>query len=137
MTQRITAMTLVDITNSESVRVRESNTKEYHQQQNLNVLLQTISLRAQPIDPVVRQFQQVELKDFQFGEFYDQEVANVWSLTFYFEHEFTWSDGEDELAHLKSDTQGVAITPDLDNTVEFPINILDTINDINIYFKIN
>ena len=135
MTQRITVRTLVDITNSESIRVRESNTTEYHQRQNLNVLLQTIGLRAQAIEPVISVEHNVDLADLDFDNKFQN--ATVWTLSFYMEHEFTWSDGEDELALLKSDTHGVAITADLDNTVDFPINIFDTADCINTYFTIN
>lgn len=134
MTQQITAFTLVDITDTGKIRVRDSNTREYHQQQNLNVLLQTIGLRSQPFNPVVTVMKNVRLSDMQFGDFYTDETATVWSLKFYVEHDMAWSDGEDQLALLKSDANGVAITSDLDNTLEFPINIFDTVDNVNLYF---
>ena len=134
MTQQITAFTLVDITDTGTVRVRDSNTREYHQQQNLNVLLQTIGLRAQPFDPVVTVMEEVPLAAMHFGKFYTDETATVWTLKFYVEHDMAWSDGEDQLAFLKADANGVAITSDLDNTLEFPINIFDTSDNVNLYF---
>jgi hypothetical protein len=134
MTHLITAFTLVDITDTGTVRVRDSNTREYHQQQNLNVLLQTIGLRAQPFNPVVTIHQDQPLAAMHFGKFYTDATATVWSLKFYIEHDMAWSDGEDQLAFLKSDANGVAITSDLDNTLEFPVNIFDTLDNVNLYF---
>ena len=48
-----TAFTLVDITNSNETRIKQRNTGQYYQQQNLNTLIQTIGIRSQPIDPKV------------------------------------------------------------------------------------
>lgn len=136
MTQQITAFTLVDITDSGVTRVRDSNTKEYHQQQNLNVLLQTIGLRTQVIDPRVSILYEADTRG-RFSDFFGGARATVWMLKFQIETDQVWSDGEDELAYLKSDVHGVAITSDLDNTVEFPVNIFDTRDNTNTYFVIS
>lgn len=141
MKQDVVIMTLVDITNTGITRVRDNNTKEYHQQQNLNVLLQTISLRTQPIDPVVEIYsEQAPMTDlekyFGFGNVFNEDYARVWSLKFYVEREDVWRDGNDPLGLLKSDIHGVAITGDLDNTVDFPVNIFDTQINPNIAFHI-
>lgn len=137
MTQRIVIYTLVDITPGTLIKVRDSNTTEYHQQQNLNVLLQSISLRSQPIEPQVIVHHQTKLSEMNFGKFYDHDKATVWSLSFYNEHDSIWRVGDDELANLRFDINGVAITSDLDNTVEFPVNIFDALDNINIYFEIH
>jgi hypothetical protein len=50
----------------------------------------------------------------------------LWGLHFYVESEDVWRDGDDPLGLLKKDIHGVAITGDLDNTVDFPVNIFDT-----------
>lgn len=134
MTQLITAMTLVDITDTGVSQVRHSNTIEYHQQQNLNVLLQTIGMRVQVIEPKVTIISGVPLKDMHFGEFHGDDPQTVWSLSFYIEQESIWSDGENEFALLVDDANGIAITSDLENTVEFPINMFDTKDNINLYF---
>lgn len=141
MKQNIHILTLVDITDTGITRVRDNNTKEYHQQQNLNVLLQTISLRTQPIDPVVKIYsEQAPMpaleKSFGFGNVFNDQVARVWSLKFYVESEDVWRDGDDCLALLRSDVHGVAISGDLDNTVDFPVNIFDTQINPNIIFAI-
>jgi len=134
MTQQIEAFTLVDITNTGIVRVCDNNKKEYHQQQNLNALLQTISLRSQPLEPIVKIIDDADLKQYDFDDIYGNGPHRVWKLRFYVEHDVPWTDGQDDLAFLKSDTHGIAITSDLDNTAEFDVNMFDTHNKRNIYF---
>lgn len=137
MIQNIQVMTLVDITETGCVRVRDNNRKEYHQQQNLNVLLQTIGLRTQPIDPVIiRSDKLMNLSELPFGKIFHNETSKVWILKFYIEGESVWQDGDDSLALLRQDVHGVAITSDLDNDVDFPINIFDVEQHINIHFSL-
>jgi hypothetical protein len=136
MTFRVTARTLVDITDTGVRRVRDSNTKEYHQQQNLNVLMQTIGLRTQIFDPVVLRHSEAPLDD-QMSDIFGNDNAVMWSLMFNVETEAIWNDGSDELALLKQDVHGVAFTSDLDNTVEFPVNIFDTTDKVNIIFQVS
>jgi len=133
--QRIIAHTLVDVTSSGTVRVRDANTKEYHQQQNLNVLLQTIGLRTQPIEHEVKQLIQQDLSDYNFDPSYTGSHT-VWRLTFDIQHHSVWHDGEDELGLLKLDASGVAITADLDETAQFDVNVFNAQDCVNLYFEI-
>jgi len=135
MTQRISVVTLVDITNTGVRRISESNTKEYHQQQNLNVLLQTCGLRTQIFEPEIKILYDADIKG-KMSDFFGSP-ATVWLLDFQIDTNMVWSDGEDNLAFLKQDVHGVAITSDLDNSVEFPINMFDTQDNINTYFRIS
>jgi len=134
MTQQITAMTLVDITNTNVRQSNLNNTIEYHQQQNLNVLLQTIGLRTQVMDPTVVIHHNVPLTNLHFGTFYGSEPQTVWSLKFWIERENVWNDGKNEFGLLIEESNNVAITSDLKNTVEFPINVFDTKDNVNLYF---
>jgi hypothetical protein len=136
MTQRITALTLVDITDTGVRRICDSNTMAYHQQQNLNVLLQTIGLRTQVLDPVVKILNDADIAG-RFSEFFGVNRATVWQLSFQIEQEMVWSDGVTQLALLNDDVHGVAITSDLDNTVEFPVNIFDVRDNSNTYFMMS
>ena len=136
MTFRVTAQTLVDITDTGVRRVRDSNTKEYHQQQNLNVLMQTIGLRTQIFDPVVTR-RSVAPLDNQMSDIFGNDSAVIWSLTFNVETEAIWNDGTDDLALLKQDVYGAAFTSDLDNTVEFPVDMFDATDNINIIFQVS
>lgn len=136
MPQTITVFTLIDITDTGTRRVRESNTKEYHQQQNFNVLLQTIGLRTQLFDYKVN-IQPNNVLHSAFADTFKDETATIWSLTFRIETDSVWSDGVDELALLKTDLHGIAITSDLDNTVDFSVNIFDIKDNVNTYIDIN
>lgn len=136
MTTTYFAYTLVDITPTNVNQVRHSNTIEYHQQQNLNVLLQTIAMRTQPLNPNVIT-SQARLDKYFFGDFYMHEqpkMHTMWCLEFQVDHPEIWKVGDDEFALLKQDANGIAITSDLNNTVEFPINVFDTSDNINLYF---
>lgn len=135
--QLVKCYTLADITpQPNAIRVRDSNKFEYHQQQNYNVLLQTIGLRTQVIDPDVACYGGVT-GAWKFSEFYDNnDQLHVWRLQFGFESPQVWSDGEDELALLKQDVHGVAFTPDLNEQVEFPSNTFDTLVNVNTYFEL-
>ena len=132
--QRIVAHTLVDITSSGTVRVRDANTKEYHQQQNLNVLLQTIGLRTQPIDHEVKAIPDADASHYGFDSTYDGSHT-VWRLTFDIQHNQVFNDGEDELGLLKLDANGVAITADLNETAHFAVNTFNTTDCVNIVFE--
>jgi len=137
MTQTVVAFTLVDITETGVQRSRDSNRAEYHQQQNLNVLLQTCGLRTQVMDPIVIQHNRAELSRLNFHEFFGVGEHEIWSARFLIETPDVWLKGTDPLGLLKDDVHGVAITSDLDNTVEFPVDIFDTLDNVNTYFIIS
>jgi len=136
MTQLVTVVTLVDITNTGVRRAQESNSKEYHQQQNLNVLLQTCGLLTQVFDPQVTILHDSNIQG-RMSKFFGVTHATVWLLKFRIETDQVWRSLDNELALLEQDVNGVAITSDLDNVVEFPVNIFDTQDNINTYFIIS
>ena len=80
MIENVTVYTLVDITHTNTVHNRSSNTHAYHQMQNLLVLLQIISLRTQPMDYAVSS-QMADLKYYDFFHEYSG-MHRVWSLSF-------------------------------------------------------
>lgn len=137
MTQRYSAFTLVDITPTNINRARDSNKREYHQQQNLNVLMQTIGLRTQVYEPEVIILPNQSLAGTKFGKKYSNQIATVWRLNFQVEYDMVWHDQDDPFSLLISDANNIAITSDLDNTVDFSINVFDTSNDINLFFEVN
>lgn len=131
---RLVAYTLVDITSSGSTRVRDSNTKAYHQMQNLNVLLQTIGLRTQPIDHSVDVLENEELSKYNFDSEFTG-IHTVWKLVFDIQHESIWQKDDDSLFWLKHDVDGIAVSVDLDETVDFSVNVFDANKTVNIYFE--
>jgi len=131
--QKIIAYTLVDITENGMVHIRDANTKQYHQNQNLHVLLQIIGLRAQPFDIQVEVIKNADLSKYKFSDV-GVNTATVWALYFTIEHELPWANVDGSLGELYNDANNVAITSDLDNTVEFDTNVFDTKSTVNLYF---
>ena len=130
----ITCHSLVDITPSNVTFARDANTKEYHQMQNLNVLAQIIGLRTQIIDQTISVLEE-DLGYYNFHSRYKGK-QRIWKMLFTHEQPHVWSNEEGRLALLNNELHGNPITSDLDNTVEFPINIFDTLSEPNIYFQI-
>lgn len=131
--KKITVYTLVDITPSGITQVKNANTKEYHQQQNLNVLLQTIGMRAQPINYNVKILSEHDTAQYKFSSQYAGKHC-IWKLSFDVQHSHVFDNGTDELGLLIVDTNGVAISADLDETAHFQVNIFDTAKNVNTYF---
>lgn len=129
MAQRVKILTLADITCSGVTKVRDSNLKEYHQQQNLNVLLQLIGMRSQPLDFSVTMIPNKSLSGLGFSDVYTHET--VWEVVFYNEAPAVWDNGIDQFHFLKDDIHGVAFSPNLDETADIVFSVFDTRKIIN------
>jgi hypothetical protein len=73
------------VTNSKS-----TNTHGYNQQQNLNTLLQVISLRSQPIEIQVSKLIAQDVVKYGFGKQFNG-LHTVWQLDFISEHSNVFS----------------------------------------------
>lgn len=126
--------TLIDITNSNETDIYKSNTIEYQQYQNLNLLFQIIGLRTQPINPTVECLHKQSLSDYHFSKKYKGN-HNVWKLSFYSENTECWNNNDDPVYYLKNDTHGVAVSNNLNETIKTKLEIFDCYDNINIYFN--
>lgn len=129
------AFTMVDITNSKESKIFNS---QYKQQQNLNTLVNTISLRSQPIDPKVIIKMAQSMDDYKFGRLYEG-VHTVWCLSFSIEHSGVYDKyKKDDLYFLKNDSDGVAIINNLEETIDVNSNCFETLDAriSNLYFNI-
>lgn len=135
MIQQFTAYTLVDITETNVFNSRTSDTKSYNQQQNLNTLIQLISMRSQPINIYVTALSAQDLVNFSFGKQFSG-LHNVWKLNFASEHTDVYKHNEDSVYFLKEDSDGAAFVSKLDETVKFKRSTFETKNknSINLYF---
>lgn len=135
MTQKYTAYTLVDITNSNITNYRTTDINGYNQQQNLNTLVQSIGMRSQPMDMSITVLKAQDLVNYSFGSAYSG-LHTVWKFDFVSEHSNVFSKNDDNVYFLKQDCNRVAFTPYLNETVNFLNNIFDTISEeyLNIYF---
>ncbi len=126
-----TCYTLVDI--SDSGIYDPTAGQAYEQAQNLNALLQAISLGSQPILTSVEKLTAADMDDFEFGSDFTG-THNMWVLRFASERV-----GSITANTLIRDIDGLPVYDDLDETATFDSNVFET-NDptqTNIYFVRN
>lgn len=85
MMHEYSIFTLVDITNTGAKYRRDDYSMARAQQSNLDTLIQTISLRAQPHSISVKVFD--DDAPYKLGLCSDTEIVRVWQLRFYVESE--------------------------------------------------
>jgi hypothetical protein len=136
LTEKYIAYTLVDITNSKNTNSRSTNTQEYNQQQNLNTFIQLIGLRSQPLEYSVKKLEAQDLVEYHFGNQF-KGLHTVWKFYFEVEHSKIYEQDNDPVHFLKSDFEGVAFTPYLNETVNFLTSTFETKNVelVNVYFN--
>lgn len=123
--------TLVDITDT---GVYDPNAgTAYEQAQNLNALLQAISLGSQPIMSSVEKVVAADIADYDFGSDFTGN-HNMWVLRFASERV-----GAITVASLIRDVDGLPVYDDLDETAVFDANVFETgsSDQRNIYFYRN
>lgn len=123
--------TLVDITDTGVYDPNAGNT--YEQAQNLNALLQAISLGSQPIMSSVEKVTAADMADYDFGSDFTGN-HNMWVLRFASERA-----GSITVASLVRDIDGLPVYDDLDETAVFDTNVFETssVDQLNIYFVRN
>lgn len=124
MHEHIVCYTLIDITDSSAL-----------QRQNLNTLIQTIALRANPMQIKVHMMGNQDMKDYQFGDNYGGN-HNVWLLSFTVEQSNVFQNKNGELGGLEDDIHQVPIIADLLESATIDPQIFDTKNQLtkNTYF---
>jgi len=126
-----TCFTLVDITDT---GVFDPNAgKTFEQAQNLNALLQAISLGSQPVLTSVEKLTAADAADFEFGSDFTG-AHNVWVLRFASERAGTIT-----VDTLVRDVDGLPVYMDLDETAVFDTDVFETGDPVqkNIYFVRN
>lgn len=137
MPQQFEAFTLVDITDSGVTNSRDENVLGYNQNQNLNTLLQLISMRSQPIDFEVTKLEDQPMSRFRFGSSFKNRHT-VWKLTFFSEHDKVYEQNEDPIYFLWADCDGAAFTRNLTETAGFDTSTFETLapRRVNLYFNL-
>ena len=108
---RFKLLTLVDITKTDARRGDQSDL--YKQQQNFFSVVQTISLRANPIVADKPSVEKINIKGLGFGSNFTGD-HDVWSLVFSFEQE-----GSHSINLLKEDFEMVPFIAGLSETAKF------------------
>lgn len=115
---------LIDITKSD---VLLGNSKERKQQINWETVLQSIGLRAQPLE--IRNFNTFngDMSKFQFGKNYNGN-HKVWTFAFSTEHRFVFDINNVILGGLKSDINNVPMIFGLNETINPEIHAFNSID---------
>ncbi len=123
-----TCYTLIDITDTGIFDPTAGTV--YEQAQNLNALLQAISLGSQPILASVEKLTAEDTADFNFGSDFTG-AHNIWILRFASERV-----GSITISTLTRDIDGLPAYDDLDETATFDDNVFVTgdTDQRNIYF---
>lgn len=130
-TEFFTCFTLVDITDT-GVYDHTAN-KPYEQAQNLNALLQAISLGSQPTLSSIEILTDEDVADYDFGSAFTG-THTVWILRFASERA-----GSITVNSLKRDIDGIPIYDNLDESATFAASVFETNNaaNTNVYFVRN
>jgi len=130
------AYTLVDITDTGYSNPKGS-TKEYRQAQNLNTLIQILSLRTQLVISSVSILIQ-DLADHQFGTNYTG-LNNIWLLKFASERPDAWAKKTDSLYFANEDCNNVPINANLDETtiIDDAMFLTNDPDSKNLYFTMS
>lgn len=128
------AYTLVDITDT-GYSNPKGNVKEHRQAQNLNTLIQILSLRTQLVISSVKILQNQNLSEYNFGTDYTG-THTVWQFKFASEKPDSWKKDTDSVYFAKSDCHGVPVNISLDETINTG-NIFDVSSEttLNMYFE--
>lgn len=135
----ITCYTLVDITCTNFVRrpKTQQETFQRNQQRNYETFQQLISLRAQPIiiqSPA--KISNINIDDYQFGEYYMPSVFkyDVWKFQFDSEHIPSYSARNNPVGSLNDDFDSVPIIDNLTETAKIHSMINTKGTRTNTYF---
>jgi hypothetical protein len=126
-----TCYTLIDISDTGVYDPNQGT--EYEQAQNLNSLLQAISLGSQPTLSSVEKLTAADLDDYEFGSDFTGN-HNIWILRFASERVGTIT-----VSTLVRDIAGLPLYDDLEETAVFDDNVFETVDSSkkNIYFVRN
>jgi hypothetical protein len=127
--EKITVVTLIDITETKQHRKEPGKELEIKQQQNFSTLLQTIGMR---VNPVYDRSPRSEFSDgtvYKFGHSIIPD-QKIWIFEFYFDYEggFTDSRGS-KIGLLLEDLHLIPIIDDLTESATLEIPVFDTKTD--------
>ena len=133
-----TAFTLVDITNTGTIRDLPGQELERNQQRNWETVLQCIGLTTQPnviSGPMVKEVDDIAGDPWEFGEMYTGR-NKVWTFSFNVDREDVFRRGTEDLALLEESFDQVPVITYLSETAKFLLPIFYSHGAIkNIYFK--
>jgi hypothetical protein len=132
----ITAYTLIDITDS-GYSNPKGNSLEYQQAQNLNTIIQILSMRTQLVISGVSILENQDLTKYEFGTDYSGNHT-VWLLKFASEHPSVWAKKDDKLFFARTDCNNAPVHINLNETAATTnMFVTEDSSSLNLYYKIN
>jgi hypothetical protein len=126
--KEIVIKTLVDITGTKQYRKEQGKETEYQQQQNLSMLMQTISMRANPVN-IKQPTTELVKVDGNFGTNHTGK-HQVWTFKFDIEYDGAYTDGNgDDAGLLLDDLNFIPVTVGLDETADISPAMFNTRHD--------
>lgn len=114
--KEFTIQTLVDITETKQVKKEQGREEAYHEQQNFLMLMQSVSMRANPLNIKGPTKQTIDVSEYGFGSTMKGEHS-VWTVKFSIEYEGAYTDNEgNEVGYLIDDLNFVPVTVNLTET---------------------
>ena len=135
MEQKLICYTLVDITKTGIIH--QTDTKERNQQRNLETVLQTIGIRAQPFNNTIPMKTVMPMQNMKFGSIFG-EKQQIWTFEFTIEHTDVFLLNGNHIGQLDYDFDNIPVILSLDETVIFAQSAFSTANTTrNIYFELH
>lgn len=130
---RYSIYTTVDITSTGQHRFEPARAFEYNQEQNFQTVLQTLGIRANIVFDSKPAVSKVQGQIFGFNT---NDIINVWIFYFETEKDHFYQVGDDPLAYLLEDFQGVPYISNLNESMDqnYPVFVTDGPSK-NIIFK--
>lgn len=127
--EKITVVTLIDITETKQHRKEPGKELQIKQQQNFLTLLQTISMR---VNPVYDRSPKIEMSDgtiYKFGSMIARD-QKIWIFEFYFDYEGGFTDDRgSKIGLLIEDLHLIPVIDNLQETATLEIPVFDTKTD--------
>ena len=126
MHQHVVGYTLIDISETSAL-----------QMQNYNTLLQTISLRGNPLNIKVSMAGNQDMQDYDFGDDFGGH-HNIWVISFVTEQIDVFGNRQGPLGGLEEDCHQVPVITNLMESAAIKPSVFDTKNakTKNLYFNI-
>jgi hypothetical protein len=127
--EKVTIVTLIDVTETKQHRKEPGKELEIKQQQNFLTLLQTISMR---VNPVYDRAPRTEFSDGTVYKFGSEIVVNqkVWIFDFYFDYQGGFTDSKgNPIGLLIEDLHLIPVIDELTESATLEIPVFDTKTD--------
>lgn len=126
--KEIVIKTLVDITGTNQYRKEQGKELEYQQQQNLSMLMQTVSMRANPIN-IKSPVPEIIKVDGDFGSNHTGK-QQVWTFKFDIEYDGAYTDATgNDAGLLLDDLNFIPVTVGLNETANISPAMFNTRHD--------